>query len=318
MVRKHESRSLTGGPGRHFDVAGTGFTVLDRVYSDGSLTDETLGGSCGNVLISLAMLRRNVAPVLALGDDEAGGRLIKEFYHAGATTRFISRRRGVRSPILAQQLDTISAQHEFSFVCPETHNKLPRYRSIDESELRSALPVLTRCSVFYVDRISESIVEAMIEAKSSGAIVFFEPSKIGRRDLFDRAVAIADILKYATDRFDTHIAPLQFEGVKVVTYGADGLEITDSLSNIWCPAIPTANVLDTCGAGDMVSVGIINRILSDNAQTTPLRAHDLKEGAVAGQRLASANCFYVGARGLFKARGAAYAKCILDGLEEIA
>ena len=48
-----------------FDVVGTGFTVLDRVFKDGTLSDEALGGSCGNVLVSLAMLQRRVAPVLA-------------------------------------------------------------------------------------------------------------------------------------------------------------------------------------------------------------------------------------------------------------
>ena len=68
-VNMRESRFLYGHP---VDVAGTGFTVLDRVYADGDLADETLGGSCGNILVSLAMLHRRVAPVLALGDDDAG------------------------------------------------------------------------------------------------------------------------------------------------------------------------------------------------------------------------------------------------------
>ena len=105
--------------GYRVDVAGTGFTVLDRVYADGDLADEALGGSCGNVLVSLAMLHRHVAPVLALGDDDAGGRLIDEFVQAGATIQYITRRADVRSPVLAQELNTASGRHDFSFVCPE-------------------------------------------------------------------------------------------------------------------------------------------------------------------------------------------------------
>ena len=89
-------------------MAGTGFTVMDRIYADGDLTDEALGGSCGNVLVSLAMLHRHVAPVLALGDDDTGGRLVDEFTRAGAMVRYIARRKDVRSPILAQELDTRS------------------------------------------------------------------------------------------------------------------------------------------------------------------------------------------------------------------
>ena len=59
------------------DVAGTGFAVLDRIYTPGcSSVSEALGGSCGNVLISLAMLRRRVVPILSLGRDETGRRLL--------------------------------------------------------------------------------------------------------------------------------------------------------------------------------------------------------------------------------------------------
>jgi fructokinase len=151
---------------------------LDRVYANGDLTDEALGGSCGNVLVSLAMLQRNVAPVLALGDDHEGERLVDEFSQAGAVVRYIHRRPGLRSPVLVQELNTASGQHGFSFVCPETNEEFPRYHAIGEAELASALPVLTNCSVFYVDRRSESIREAMKMASSAGAIIFFEPSEI--------------------------------------------------------------------------------------------------------------------------------------------
>ena len=42
-----------------------------------------------------------------------------------------------------------------------------------------------------------------------------------------------------------------------------------------------------------------------------LRATNLIKGVVAGQRLAAENCAYAGARGLFKGRGAAYARQVL-------
>src|SRR5580704_11616503 len=86
----------------HVDVAGTGFAVLDRVYAKREKPFEALGGSCGNVLVSLAMLERSVFPLLALGDDAAGNSLVDEFIRAGADTRYISRRYGLSSPILAQ------------------------------------------------------------------------------------------------------------------------------------------------------------------------------------------------------------------------
>ena len=108
------------------DVVGTGFTVLDRLYADGDFATEALGGSCGNVLVSLAMLHRQVAPVLALGLDDIGEQLFAEFKVAGADTRYIHRHPGQRSPVLRQELDTLSGQHSFSFTCRDTFKEDPR------------------------------------------------------------------------------------------------------------------------------------------------------------------------------------------------
>lgn len=294
------------------DVAGTGFTVLDRIYADGDLTDEALGGSCGNVLISLAMLHRHVAPVLALGDDDAGGRLVDEFIQAGAIIRYITRHAGLRSPVLAQELDTASGQHAFSFVCPETCEELPRYQPIGQAELVSALPMLKHCSVFYADRLSDNILQAMRTAGSAGAIIFFEPSDCSEGDLFEEALRLATILKYSEDRLGERLADRLTNCVQIVTYGAAGLEIRNRDETIWCKAINAPAVLDTCGSGDMVSVGVIDWLLTSGFKTACLEPAHLIEGIVAGQRLAAENCAYTGARGLFKKRGAKYVREILS------
>ena len=67
---------------------------LIRFIKMAKLADEALGGSCANVLVSLAMLDRHVAPVLRLGDDDEGDLLVNEFSDAGAVTEYISRHRG--------------------------------------------------------------------------------------------------------------------------------------------------------------------------------------------------------------------------------
>lgn len=297
----------------HVDVAGTGFTVLDRIYADGDLTDEALGGSCGNVLLSLAMLHRQVAPVLALGADDTGERLMEEFVQAGAVVRYISRRPDLRSPVLAQELNSASGHHDFSFVCPETREDLPRYRPIGDRELASALPVLTQCSVFYADRLSDSIFEAMKTANSAGALIYFEPSDCEDDDLFEAALRLTSVLKYSEDRLGERLASRRTNCVRIVTHGAAGLEVRDDAGTIWCEAISAPLVLDTCGSGDMVSVGIIDWMLTRcEASDARVRAADLLEGIRAGQRLAAANCAYAGARGLFRARGAQYVREILS------
>ena len=65
-------------------VAGTGFTVLEVIYPDDlDRPLKALGGSCGNVLISLAMLGHSVAPVISIGADSHGNFLVEAFRRAG-------------------------------------------------------------------------------------------------------------------------------------------------------------------------------------------------------------------------------------------
>ncbi|TGQ77348.1 MULTISPECIES: PfkB family carbohydrate kinase [unclassified Mesorhizobium] len=296
------------------DVVGTGFTVLDRLYADGDLTAEALGGSCGNVLVSLAMLQRQVTPVLALGLDEIGEQLLAEFEIAGADTRYIHRHPGRRSPVLRQELDTRSGHHSFSFTCCDTFEEYPRYQPIGHEELQSAMVALENCTLFYTDRLSPAILDAMAQAYHGGAIIYFEPSDIDHA-LFDEALAITSVLKYSSDRLgpelDDKVAASA--AMAIVTYGADGLELRHGRERIWCAAYPAKQVTDTCGSGDMVSVGLIDWLL---ARATPrlaaLDIHDLMGGVVAGQRLAAENCAFAGARGVFRQRDVSYVRSILE------
>lgn len=298
------------------DVVGTGFTVLDRVYAGSrAVSAEELGGSCGNVLISLAMLQRHVAPVLRLGEDEVGIRLVGAFHHAGAETRYIYRHDGVRSPILAQHLHAPGV-HTFAFRCPETDIDLPRYAPIDSEDVERALPVITNCSVFYADRLSTAIVDAMEAAAESGSVVYFEPSEVGDEELFRRAIAVTAVLKFSADRLAALAGRVQLtdEIVMIVTHGEAGLEVRRGTERFWCRSQPAPHVRDTCGAGDMVSVGLIDWLLTHRrAAAADLSMCDFVRGIEAGQRLAAENCAYVGARGVFRERGADYARSVLAG-----
>lgn len=298
------------------DVAGTGFAVLDRVYADDQKPFEALGGSCGNVLISLAMLEHSVVPLLSLGSDRVGDFLVNEFAQAGADTRYIFRRPGTPSPVLAQQLNTLSGQHWFSFVCPETEERLPPYRPIDEVQVSRAEAVLHACSVFYVDRVSAATVQAIEKAAQSGATIYFEPSSIDDDALFRRALSLATVVKYSSDRLGDWIAKtsLDKDVLCIVTYGAQGLELRRDGRHVWCEAVPAAVVRDTCGAGDMLSVGLIDWILGRlNQSSRAWTIDEILEGVVAGQRLSAANCAFAGARGLFTRHGARFARQVLEG-----
>lgn len=287
------------------DVAGTGFAVLDRIYEAGRKTAEALGGSCANVLWSLAMLDRRVVPILSLGNDKVGASLVEEFKSAGADTRYISRRCDLLSPILVQHLDRIAARHHFVSICPETKERLPRYTAVRDTDVTAARTIVGACRVFYSDRLNESIVQAMEGTAFAGGVVFFEPSRIDDQALFERALKVTSILKYSSDRIDARLAERCSNGdiYSIVTLGAGGLELRHGGRCLRSPAAPVRKLVDTCGAGDMVTVGVVDRLLQATTKAAALDFGAMIEGARAGQRLAALNCAYVGARGVFQGAG---------------
>jgi len=300
----------------NIDVAGTGFTVLDRVYENDRQPFESLGGSCGNVLVSLAMLDRKVAPVLALGRDSVGDQIVNEFEAAGADTRFISRRHDRLSPILAQSLNTEIGQHSFSFTCPETNEEYPRYAPIEDYEVSRAEKALDTCSVFFTDRLSDAILEAMKLAFNAGAVCYFEPSAMDDELLFEQALKYTSVLKFSSDRLHEFAgsSDLAEDTILVATHGSEGLEVFKrGEQSRWFGSVEARVVRDTCGSGDMVSVGMIDWIVRHRQSVDSLDA--FTGGIRAGQRLAAANCSFAGARGLFSRYGADLARRIMNNEE---
>ena len=297
-------------------VVGTGLTVMDRIYTDGVFVSEELGGSCGNVLLSLAMLRHEGAPLITLGMDAIGGRLVKEFASAGADVSHIRREMGRHSPVITQEVDTVSSRHSFSFICIDTLTELPRYWPIEPAQASAAATVLTSCALFYADRLSPGILEAMTAARTAGAVVYFEPSDIDDVDLFDAALELTTILKYSADRLGPELDAKVCNSpvVAIVTHGELGLEIRRQGSSTWSAAVSAVHIADTCGAGDMVSVGLIDWML-DRCAHGEAALDGLVNGVLAGQRLAAANCAYIGARGVFIHAGPEQARRVLAGAE---
>lgn len=298
-------------------VAGTGLTALDRIYAAGlGRPLEALGGSCGNVLVSLAMLGHRVVPVVALGNDASGDFLLKEFRRAGCTTDFVYRRADRGSPVIVEHVDPVRAQHWFSFDCPETFQAFPRWYPIDEKQVQSARRTLECASVFYVDRLSPAIVAAMEAAQAAGAVVFFEPAERGEEALLARAMRTVSILKLSDETAGAEMSlgeTASAQGTVVIrTHGAQGLTVSFAGVERFCPASVPPRLFDTCGSGDMVTTALLDRLLRCCAGGGHWSTADLFAGVLAGQRLAAINCAFAGARGLFHALGGSSIRAAID------
>ncbi|MER9504703.1 PfkB family carbohydrate kinase [Mesorhizobium sp. M0579] len=298
-------------------VVGTGLVALDRIHvGEQEPLFEELGGSCGNVLISLAMLGRAVTPLLRLGNDPVGSRLESDLRMAGADTRLVSRHQSITSPVIVELLDLASSDHTFSFTCPNSSERFGSFQPITLHDLDPARATVASCTIFYADRISEAICEAMETAAAGGAIVHFEPSGISDPDQFDRALSIAHIFKYSVDRLSPEVAGrLRPEAFTIITAGSHGLEVKHAGAVHWCEARDAHVVRDTCGSGDMVTLGLLDTIIQNGVRhPASLSISTVLAGIRSGQRLAAANCAYIGARGIFRECGASRAREILaDG-----
>lgn len=307
-------RESTASPPRPA-VAGTGLAAVDRIYADDyAAPTEALGGSCGNVLLSLAMLGHTVFPVVNLGDDDHGRFLFDEFERAGCETRYVWRAETGSSPVIVEIVDTVTATHRFTSTCPQTSVRFPKWRSIDHHHVHRAAETLKSVSVFYADRVSESIVLAMEAARNAGALVFFEPATADE-ELFARAVRCATVIKLSDDTVGEGLADddVGHGTIVIRTHGSRGLTVSNGKVRRHFPSTRAPRVVDTCGSGDMVTTGLLDLILKRWYREGSWKFEDVFDGVAVGQRLAALNCAFTGARGLFQAAGAGRVRAMLDG-----
>jgi fructokinase len=282
---------------KHAVVAGTGLTVLDRIYAAGHDRPlEALGGSCGNVLVSLAMLGHRVAPVAALGEDVHGDFLLREFRRAGCATDLICQKADRGSPVIVEHIDPVRVRHWFSFSCPDTLEAFPRWRSIDEEQVRLARDTLEEVLVFYTDRLSPAIVSAMETARDAGTIVFFEPAMRSEEALLARAMRTVSILKLSDETAGDVITGGETAATAppavIRTHGVRGLTASLATAQRFFPAQPAPRLVDACGSGDMVTIRLIDHLLRRWTKRAEWSAKDFFAGVESGQRLAALNCAF--------------------------
>lgn len=287
-------------------IVTTGFIALDRVSIDGGFDVlAATGGSCGNVTANLAQLGHTVFPISTLGLDAEGAHVVNELRSLGVRMDFTSCRDDRRTPVVVQHVSGrsgIALDHTFAFEQPEIADWLgaSHLSVLDHLQAIAGIP-----RVLYLDRASREILEAVRWARSIGAIVIFEPSEIGDNVLFRAIADLAHIVKYAERRLPA--PPHLMAPVEICTQGSAGLRVRfrqhrqDSAGSDWyhLPALSIDHLVDSAGAGDALSTGLICALMAATATQT-LAAHTILRGLEQGRQLAALNCGSLGARGVFR------------------
>lgn len=285
----------------------TGFVALDVLHIDGAARGARYraGGTAGNVAAILGALgwgatiagpsRASLVSNLAVGDFERCGAA----YHGVYDQEF---------PVVVEHLQ-LGESHRFSFTCPTCGHGFPTFRRSASSPPGLA-SLLQGRDVFFVDRLFPGVVEAAFAARERGTLVVYEPSDPADQPWSAEMLATADLVKYSSDREQKMpwLADAS-DSLVVRTAGAEGaawrwrkMSVEDWIT---LPANPAANVVDTCGAGDWMTAGLLMGVFElMSAHRQAISPQEIDRAVLAAQNLASWSCGFAGARGALYESGA--------------
>lgn len=291
-------------------ATGTGLIALDVIINGHNRNEPyyMTGGSCGNVIIILSYFGWHTYPLGRIKADNFSKFIINDLKKWGVNFSFLDFDEKASVPVIIEkvrQIENGKSTHSFSFFCPECNSFLPRYRSITIKQAISSIENLPYADYCYIDRVSSGALKFARLCKDRGAIIFFEPTKIDDTNLFNEFLKISDILKYSNEICITDSRIVHESNVPLIieTQGFSGLIYrldNKGKDEKWhkMKAFQIKNVVDTAGAGDWCSAGIIHIFSSEKIKNiNQLDEKTLKRALKFGQALAGANCKFFGARG---------------------
>lgn len=293
-------------------VAGAGLLALDVVVEaqDGSCALTYAGGTCGNVLSILSFLNCSTSAIGYVGDDVAGRRMLGDLRAVGVRAHHVRSSEHYSTPVFVQDLyqDALGRpHHRFGQQCPSCGSVVGKAPGDSRVPITSFVHEEVP-QVFFIDRLSEDIVALAASAKACGALVIYEPSAPSDRAYWPTAFEFVDVLKYSADRFreSDFDAALQRRSLsrgiwEIQTLGADGLRYRRHQAHAsqypsWLvsEAFDAPRVVDTCGAGDWCTAGLVYGLFHGDH---PGEFARFGSALRLGQAFAAWACAFVGARG---------------------
>jgi len=291
--------------------AGTGLLALDVVMNStaGSKPRFWAGGTCGNVLTILSYLGWESYPIARLGRDSAAKIIANDLRAYKLHMDFVHQDSSVQTPIIYERIMSSSKggrTHRFYWMCPACGSWLPGYRPIRLREANRYANELTNLRCFLFDRVSPGALRLAARAKELGAIVIFEPPSLKNEAQFQKAMTICDILKYSNEhaKQQDRLAYESLAWLVIETLGEEGLRYrlrSNGKTGNWkmLSAFRINSLVDTAGAGDWCTAGIIHMLLEDAREATKKASEEKIVDAIRfGQALGALNCGYEGARGV--------------------
>jgi sugar/nucleoside kinase (ribokinase family) len=291
-------------------VIGTGLITLDIILNQTTDAGPQIyaGGTCGNVMAILGYLGWNVVPLARLNNDAAAVKVKGDLKRWGINLDYTSLSPNANTPIIVQEIKRNSkghSYHKFSWTCPQCGAWLPAYKAVLANAIKDIAPKLPHPDVFFFDRVSRGALILAEKCRNSGAIIFFEPSGPADIKQFREAVQLSHIVKYAEDRSHhfKELIEVSTPLLEIETLGKRGLRYRSSLrftrEREWIMRPPfETDLVDTAGAGDWCSAGIINSLGQLGIEELKnISSESFMNALQMGQAMASWACTFEGPRG---------------------
>lgn len=287
--------------------AGTGLVALDVLISIDK--DKPIqfyaGGSCGNVLTILSYMDWQTYPIARLSNNVASDLLMQDLSKWKVKDDLLTFTEDGSTPVIIHRIlkdRNGLSKHRFEFKNPEDGKYLPSYKPCLSKSVPDILQKSLVPRVFYFDRINRASIDLAKAHKDSGAMVFFEPSSIKDEKGFEKCVELADVVKFSEDRIPNYatIFPEGKACVEIQTLGEKGLQYRRNGIRKWSEikGYVIDNVIDTAGAGDWCTAGIISTLFSQNNSLETINESQIEKALKFGQIFSAINCTFEGARGL--------------------
>lgn len=294
-------------------VLSLGYIALDVVMHEHRVLHRA-GGTASNVAANLAYLGWNSSIAGLIGTDPAGCKLALDLKDSGVNISALEMCGSVDTPVVVHEVN--ARVHRYHFTCPSCGRRFSRHRPVP---LPSAYELM--CGgvpdVLFFDRASSAALWAADYVRANGGLVFFEPSTLGAFDRFTRAVELAHVVKFSSERvtgFADHMRPSPHQ-LQIETFGSRGAGWRVG-SGRWrrIQALEAPTVVDAGGAGDWMTAAFLDAL----AVRLPVTVDsiDALEPLQQGQAWGALSCGFVGARGLSKAMPVSQARRMVDELRE--
>ena len=287
-------------------VHGTGLVALDIVISSdtGKPHRQWAGGTCGNVLTILSYLGWKSYPIARLNNGSYSSQARRDTERWKVCQDFMGMKPVACVPVITQKNYTDKTgypQHRFYWKnCPNCGSWLPGYKPVTLKAVERVKKAVETTDVFFFDRVSPGALELARYFKSSGSVIFFEPSARGKAEDFQEAIELSDIVKYS-NKFFPDVIPSDYRpALEIHTLGERGLQYRTRRQKNWVhrSSCKAAKMVDSCGCGDWTAAGIIHKLFG-NGYVSPrsLKRKDIESAVRYGQALGAWNCSFEGARG---------------------